>query len=177
MNEMSEGYETQSVWYAVRTRPRHERVVKSLLTEKKVKVFLPEHRVWSCRCDRRETISVPLFPSYLFVASDSDGEYFRQVKWTRGVINILGVNGRPLLVPNCEIESIQILMASGESMSPVSTLVPGNRVRVIEGPLIGAEGKVVRRGKRSRLIVTVEFLQRSVAVELAEYQLEKVKNS
>ena len=60
MNEMSEGYDTQSVWYAVRTRPRHERVVKSLLTEKKVKVFLPEHKVWSRRCDRRETFSVPL---------------------------------------------------------------------------------------------------------------------
>jgi transcriptional antiterminator NusG len=177
MNEMSEGSETESTWYAVRTRPRHERVVKLLLIEKKVQVFLPEHKVWSRRCDRRETISVPLFPTYLFVGSDSAGENFRQVKWTRGVINILGVNGGPIPVPNREIESLQILMASGESMSPVSALVPGNRARVLEGPLTGAEGKVLRRGKRSRLIVTVELLQRSVAVELAEFQLEKVKNS
>ena len=169
-------YEMQSIWYAVRTRPRHERVVKSLLTEKKVQVFLPEHKVWGRRRDRREKILVPLFPSYLFVGAESDGEKFQQVKWTRGVVDILGVNGAPIPVPNRELESLQILMASGEDMSPVSTLAPGNRVRVLEGPLTGAEGKVLRRGKRSRLIVTVELLQRSVAVELAEYQLEKVKN-
>lgn len=168
------GNESQSTWYAVRTRPRHERVVKSLLAEKNFHVFLPEHRVWSRRRDRRETVSVPLFPSYLFVGTNRDGENLRKVKWTRGVINILGVNGGPLPVPSREMESLQILVASGKDISSVSSFAPGIRVRILEGPFFGAEGEVLRRGKKSRLIVTVELLQRSVAVELAEYQLEKV---
>ncbi len=177
MNGTSAGLEIQTTWYAVRTRPRHERVVKSLLTEKAFHVFLPEHRVWSRRRDRRQLISVPLFPGYLFVATDSGLERLRRVKWTRGVVSILGVNGDPLPVPHHEMESLQILVASGEKMSPVSYLFPGNRVRVLEGPLAGVEGIVLRRGKRSCLVVSVDLLQRAVAVELAEYQLEKIGES
>lgn len=175
MNETSAGLLLHTTWYVVRTRPRHERLVRSLLVKKSFSVFLPEHKVWSRRRSQRQVIQVPLFPSYLFVGTESSQEKLQQVKWTRGVLHILGVNGEPMPVPHQEMESLQILAASGEKMSPLSHLVPGSRVRVLEGPLTGAEGKVLRRGKRSRLVVAVNLLQRSVAVELAEYQLEKIK--
>ena len=175
MSETATGLDLHTSWYAVRTRPRHERVVRSLLAEKSFSVFLPEHKVWSRRRDKRQVIQVPLFPSYLFVGTESNQEKLQQVKWTRGVVHVLGVNGDPIPVPHQEVKALQILVASGEKMSPLSYLVPGSRVRILEGPLAGAEGKVLRRGKRSRLVVTVNLLQRAVAVELAEYQLEKIK--
>ncbi|MEK7873949.1 MAG: transcription termination/antitermination NusG family protein, partial [Chloroflexota bacterium] len=138
------------------------------------RVFLPERVVWSRRRDRRKQMRVPLFPGYLFVSSGDGAEYLREVRCTRGVVRLLGVGGSPLPISRREMESLQVLVVSGEELRSVAYLVPGNRVRVVEGPLAGVEGTVVRFGKKHHLVVSVELLQRSVAVELAECQLEKV---
>ncbi len=162
------------LWYAVHTRSRHERMVCTALMSKDFHVFLPERVTWSRRQDRRKQISVPLFPGYLFVSPNGRLENLHEVKCTRGVVRILGVNGLPLPVSLREVESLRLLVASGELCRPVSYLVPGNRVRVLDGPLTGAEGMILRHGGKKRLIVSIELMQRSVAVELPECQLEKI---
>ena len=173
--EKSSLFETDADWYAVHTRSRHEYLVRDHLFSKSWRVFLPERTVWSRRRDRRKQIRVPLFPGYLFVSSGNGAEYLREVRCTRGVVRLLGVDGCPLPVPRCEMESLQVLVASGEQLQLAAYLVPGARVRVVEGPLAGAEGTVVRFGRKRHLVVSVELMQRSVAVELAEWQLERTR--
>lgn len=167
-------FETEDDWYAVHTRSRHEYLVRDHLFLKSWRVFLPERIIRSQRRDRQKQIRVPLFPGYLFVSSSGGAERLRDVSITRGVVRLLGAGGSPLPVSRREVESLRVLVASGELLRSAAYLVPGARVRVVEGPFAGAEGTVVRFGRKRHLIVSVELMQRSVAVELAECQIEKV---
>ncbi|MBI2177357.1 MAG: transcriptional antiterminator, partial [Candidatus Tectomicrobia bacterium] len=152
-------------------RSRHEYLVRDYLFSKSWRVFLPERTVWSRRRDRRKQIQVPLFPGYLFVSSSGGAKRLRDVSIIRGVVRLLGAGGSPLPVSRREVASLRLLVASGELLRQTAYLVPGSRVRVVEGPLAGAEGTVARFGRKRHLIVSVELMQRSVAVELAEWQL------
>ncbi len=137
-------------------------------------VFLPERMIWSRRRDLRKLISVPVFPGYLFVAPDAREGWALRLVTTRSVVRILGLNGHPMPVPEQEVESLRVLVESGESLEPVPYINLGDTVHVEEGPLTGAEGVVVRKGRKEHLIVSVGLMHRSVSVELTESQLVKV---
>jgi transcriptional antiterminator NusG len=161
-------------WYAIHTKSRHERIVRDSLAHYGFNVFLPEHVVWSRRRDRRKQVQVPLFSGYLFVAPcDHDG-WMRRVVTTRSVVRVLGLNGSPMPVPEHEVESLRVLVGSGENLEPVPYIGIGDKVRVEGGPLMGAEGVVVRKHRKEHLIISVGLMQRSVAVELIESQVVKI---
>ena len=161
-------------WFVAHTKSRHERTVRDSLVQSGITVFLPEHTVWSRRRDRRKKITVPLFSGYLFVAPEGQEGWMRRVITTRSVVRILGLNGHPMPVLEREVESLRVLVGSDECLEPVSYINLGDVVRVEEGPLTGAEGVVVRKGKKDYLVVSVGLMQRSVSVELTESQLAKI---
>ena len=161
-------------WYVVHTRSRHERVAQGDLLKAGFRVFLPEHTVLSRRRNRRKRISVPLFPGYLFVAPGGNEGWTRDVLVMRSVVRILSLDGCPLPVPEQDVESLRTLVNCGEFLESVSCIRSGDRVRVDEGPLAGAEGVVLRKGRRKYLVVSVSLLHRSVSVMLDEEILVKV---
>jgi transcription antitermination factor NusG len=111
-----------------------------------------------------KSIEQALFAGYLFcrVRPDVTGK----IVTAPGVIRIVSDGHRPLPVPLHEIEALQRVMASGLDLSPWRYLQTGQRVRIIDGPLRGTEGIVVKAGQRDRLILSVSLLCRSVAVEI-----------
>lgn len=137
-------------------------------------VFLPEKLTLSRRRDRRKTILAPLFPGYLFVDPGDRVGWARDVVTTRSVVRILGHGGHPMPMFRNEVESLRILLESGEDVQPISYVGPGDAVRIDDGPLTGAEGKVIRISRKEHLVVSVALLQRSVAVELSERQVVKI---
>jgi transcriptional antiterminator NusG len=138
-----------------------------------LEVSLPRITVRRRRRDRFQLLEVPLFSGYLFVHSIlSPPAYYHIIKQP-GVVCILGSKGRYTPVSAETVASIQTVQESGRSFSPWSKLVPGRRVRVVAGPLGGAVG-TIWRGKpaRRRLVVGLELLGRSVAVDLEEECVE-----
>lgn len=161
-------------WYAVYTRGRHEKKVARALSGKEVPVFLPLARKRSRWKDRWKMIDVPLFTSYLFVNTRSDPESQVAVLKTPGVVRIVGIHGVPSSVPDEQIESLRVVVESGEPILLLRSIPPGARVVVRQGPFEGVIGKVVRLSERkARLVVSIELLNRSVAVELDEDWLER----
>ena len=161
-------------WFVVHTRSRHEQAVADLLRTKGIVAYLPRHEVWSRRRDRRMKIEVPLFPGYLFVGA-AEGELpLSDVLHSRGVVRLLGVKGVPQPVPHTQIESLMAMTRSGEMLHPLSRLVRGARVRVLDGPFAGVEGVFLHRGGKDHLVVSIEMLNRSVMAEFQEGQLEKI---
>lgn len=153
-------------WYAAYTRPHHEHSVQCLLTKRGVKVFLPQVIVPSRRLDRKLLLKRPLFPNYLFVDLDGDRDNWLRVFRTPGLVKICG-NGRPLPVPDENIQSIKIFVESDRNLYPLACLQAGDRVQVISGPLTGAIGVLVREDhKRRRLVVNIELMGQSVAASL-----------
>jgi transcription termination/antitermination protein NusG len=161
------------LWYVVQTCSRHEVLVEAGLTRKGLEVFLPRVKVRSRRRDRVQMLEAPLFPGYLFVHTDlSDWAYYSIIR-NQGVIRILGIKGQFTPVPKDIIRSLRTLVDSGQPVFPWSKLTPGKRVQVVDGPLMGAIGVILKnkQGKR-RLLVAVELLGRSVCAELAEETVE-----
>jgi transcription antitermination factor NusG len=161
-------------WYAVHTRSRHEKNVAAQLREKNVWTYLPlstqKHR-WS---DRKKLVEVPLFPGYAFVQINRSDEDRLSVLCTRGVVSIVGSQGFGTPIPSKQIEDVARLLDQRVPFALFPFLREGQRVRIRGGSLDGVEGVLVKKGLDQHLVVSVELLQRSVAVRIIGYDLEPI---
>ena len=159
-------------WYAVCTRHQHERIAARILECKGFEVFLPlyqERRRWK---DRIKEIDVPLFPGYLFIR---DGlERWLPILSTHGVGNVVNCGGRPAAIPFSEIEGIRRIVESPLRVEPHPFLKSGDRVRVKYGPIAGVEGILLRKKNIARLVLSVEMLGKSAAVEVDATDVERI---
>jgi transcription antitermination factor NusG len=156
--------EKAPAWGAVYTRHQHEKAISEMLEAKGFEVFLPLYestRKWK---DRRKVLSLPLFPCYVFVR----GAHERRlpVLTTPGVHMIISRGERVATVPDEEIEAIRRIVEGQLSVEPHPFLRCGERVRVVRGPLEGVEGVLTRKKNQYRLVLSVEMLVQSVAVEI-----------
>lgn len=162
-------------WYAVHTASRHEQKVHDRLIEKSIHTFLPKMEVWSRRKDRRKRIQVPLFPGYLFVKVYLDNDIWLRVLKTPGVVYILRNGGKCTPIPENQITSIQTLLQNDVLISPYPYLKIGQKVRIVNGPLMGCEGILVReKPNKQRLIISIDLLKRSVCAEIHEADVEPI---
>jgi len=117
---------------------------------------------------------VPIFPGYLFVRHAMDKASYVEILKARGVVRILdGGWSRLTPIPADEVDAIQRLVASGVPLSPHAYFQQGDRVRVVEGPLVGLEGVFVReQPNKGRLVLSINLLQASVAVEIDTASVE-----
>ena len=114
--------------------------------------------------DRTKVVECALFPGYLFCRMDL-GQRVPLLN-TVGVASIVGMGKCAAPVPDGEIAAIQKLVESGLPVAPWPFLKAGQFVYINQGPLAGVEGIVIASKNRSRLVVSVEMLRRSVTVEI-----------
>jgi len=155
-------------WYALYTRSHCEQLVYEQLAAKGFNLFLPKMQVRSQRAGVRHFIVVPMFPGYLFLHSLVDSATYLEVRKARGLVRILGQGwDRLAVVPEEEIHAIGIMLRSTLPIQSHPYLREGQRVRVRRGPLSGVEGIFVGgKANKGRLVLSVELLQQSVAVEV-----------
>ena len=151
-------------WYALRTRSRHEKVVRDQLMHQGIEPLLPTVKRLSQWKDRKKEVEVPLFSGYCFVRFHSDQKM--PVLKTAGVVDIVGGGHRPEPIPDEEITAIQTLMTSVLPYDPHPYLQEGMKVEVVRGPLQGVQGILLRKDKRHRLILGVRIIQQAAAVEI-----------
>jgi transcription antitermination factor NusG len=160
-----------SPWWAVYTRHHHEKAIADMLTAKGFKVFLPLYesiRRWK---DRKMVLSLPLFPCYLFVRGGLDRKL--QVVTTPGIYTILYRGEQVAIIPDREMEAIRRAINGPCNVEPYPFLKCGTRVRVIRGALEGVEGILIRKKNLFRLILSVDMLAQSVAVEVHASDVER----
>lgn len=151
-------------WFAVSTRPRHERVVAQGLTTLGLETFLPLYRSRRRWSDRTKELELPLFAGYVFARF---GVLERvPILRTPGVRSIVSLGKFPTPIPDHEIQALQQMVASGVPVEPWPYLRVGQRVRLERGPLEGLEGILVQVKRGWRVVVSVNLLQRSVAAEV-----------
>jgi transcription antitermination factor NusG len=155
-------------WYAIWTRSNCEQLARDALSARGFEIFLPRVVRWRRRGGSRGTGPEPLFPGYLFVHDTLEKPQCVTILKTRGVVRLLGERWDRLTpVPDREIEAVRRLIASGSPVFRHRALLPGDRVRIVDGPLAGLEGRFVRaRSTKGLFVVGITLLQRSVAVEI-----------
>ncbi len=135
-----------------------------MLSAKGFEVFLPLYESTRRWKDRRKVIALPLFPCYVFVRGGLDRRL--QVLTTPGVHMILSRGERIATIPEDEIEAIRKTIEGPFRVEPHPFLRCGERVRVVRGSLEGVEGVLIRKKNLYRLVLSVEMLAQSVAVEI-----------
>jgi transcription antitermination factor NusG len=161
-------------WYAVQTRARHEKTIVQRLREQGVTTFLPlvsEVHRWS---DRRKTVELPLFSCYVFVRLVAANEDRLRVCRTNGVFGIVGTTREGTPIPDHQIEAVRTLVTQQLSWSVHPFLKIGQRVRIRGGSMDGVEGILLARNGDRTLIVSVDVIQRSLAVRIEGYDVEAV---
>lgn len=163
-------------WYAIHTRSHFEQKVYDGLCGKSVEAFLPRVQVISRRKDRRKKIVVPMLPGYIFVHLDmGDPEPYWDVIKTVGVVRMVGFEGRPVPADDEEVRSLMILDGTDRTVHNRAYMKRGDRVMIMEGPLKGLVGLYLsHKGQSDKVVVSVELLKRSLAVEIEDWALEKI---
>ncbi len=160
-------------WFAVQTRARNEKVIAERLQEQGLTTFLPlvtEIRIWS---DRKKKVELPLFSCYVFVKLVfGSNEARMRVYRTNGVFGIVSMRGEPIPIPEEQIEALRTVVTKKVSWSVHPFLKVGQRVRIRSGSLNGVEGVLLSRDGDRTLIISVDAIQRSLAVRVEGYDVE-----
>lgn len=160
----------EPLWYAAYTSANHEKHVAKQLVHKSVEHFLPLYQTVRWWKDRRVQLQRPLFPGYIFVRLPLHDRL--QVLQVHGVSKLVGFNGTPSPLPHGEIDALRTSLATGVSAEPHPSLTVGRRVWVKSGPLTGMRGILIRKNNKDRLVISLELILRSVAVEVSALEVE-----
>src|SRR5271154_5618848 len=157
-------------WYALYTCARHEKCVAQQIEQRAIACFLPLYRSVRRWKDRRKELELALFPGYVFVRLALKDRL--RVLQMASVVRFVSFNGHPVPLPDSEMESLMNGLNSGVRAEPHPYLAVGRSVRVKYGPLAGMQGILVRRKDKFRVVLSLELIMRSVAVEVDEADVE-----
>ena len=140
-------------WLAIYTRPRWEKKVNQLLTEKGFESYCPLNKVKRKWSDRIKVVEEPLFKSYVFVKVAEKER--TEVRMTSGAINFVYWNGKPAVIKEKEINAIRRFLNEYAYVEARPMDVQLNqRVRIINGTLMDKEGKVLElRHKTAKIAI------------------------
>jgi transcription antitermination factor NusG len=161
-------------WYGLHTQSRHEKVVAQRLQERGVTTFLPlvtEVRRWS---DRKKAVELPLFSCYVFAKFVPNRAERLRVLRVDGVFGLVGARGEGAPIPDEQIDAVRHLVEAEIPWSSHPFLKIGQRVRIRSGALNGVEGVLVQRNGDRTLVISVDAIQRSLAVRVEGYEVEAV---
>src|SRR5215470_2561297 len=157
-------------WNAIYTRHQHEKIVADNLARCGVEIFLPTYTVIRQWTDRKKHLSLPLFPCYVFLRGGFEQRW--KILAMPSVHSFVMFGSRPAPIPDPEIEAIREAVESGLRVEPHPFLSCGDWVRVKSGPLADIEGILVRKKGSYRLVLSVQHLGKSIAVEVDAFSVQ-----
>ncbi len=161
-------------WYAIRTKPRHEKVVSRQLLMDGLEVYLPmvqQSREWS---DRTKLVGLPLFPGYVFVRVPDLPFKRLLILRKAGVIGFVGNDRGAAAIPDQELNGVRRLLDNRVPHALHPYLNVGQRIRVRNGVLKGIEGILVHICDKKGLLVSIDLIQRSLLIELQGYSVQAI---
>lgn len=150
-------------WYAAHTCANHEKRVAEQLRTRGVEHFLPLYSTVHRWKDRRVRLQLPLFPDYVFVHLPL-AERLRVLQ-VASVSRLVSFGERPVALPEREIDALRHGLGGGLDAQPHPYLTAGRRVRIRSGPLAGLEGTLLRKKGHFRVVLSLDLIRQSIALE------------
>jgi transcription antitermination factor NusG len=159
-----------AAWYAACVHSRHERVVAQEMACRDIPFYLPTYQSVRRWKDRQKRLEMVLFPGYVFVRIPL-GERLRVLQ-VPGVARFVTFQGVPAPLAESEMDLLRLGMRGSGEIRPHPYLRAGRRVCIKTGPLAGVTGLLIRRKHQLRLVLSVDLIMRSVALEVDEADVE-----
>lgn len=157
-------------WYAAYTYSYHEKRVAGQLRERAIPHFLPLYQTVHNWRNGRAHLQLPVFPGYIFVQIARVDRI--RVLELPSVVRLVGTVSGPIAIPEAEIEILRKGWSSSVQAEPYPYLTVGSRVRIRCGPFSGAEGFLIRKKQRCKVVISLDIIMRSVAVEVDASDVE-----
>ena len=160
-------------WYAIYTNPRAEKQVNTRLDETGVETYLPLQKTYRQWSDRRKLVEKPLLSSYVFVKVVPKD--FPIVYKTPGVVKFVSFEGKPVPIPQNQIDNLRLLIDSNADIEVTSDkFEKGDNVEVVTGSLRGLTGELIKAKGRKKVIVRIEELKQNLIVTIPVTFLRKL---
>jgi transcription antitermination factor NusG len=164
--------ENDQPWFAIQVKCRLEKTVGQVLRYKGYEQFLPTYTSYKRICAQEQEVEIPLFPGYLFCRLNASASGL--IVTTPGVVKIVGNGRTPIPVEAAEMEALQLVTSSRAKVRPCAYLAAGLPIKVISGPLAGLSGMLQESQNTRRVVVSINLLKRSTAVELEGCEIAPV---
>ena len=166
---------SQTLWYAGYTASRHEKRIAEQLEQRSIEHFLPLYQTIHRWKNGRHRVELPIFPGYVFVRI-ALRERLRVLE-IPGFVRLIGFSSIPCALPDAEIEAMRNALNTGIKAEPYPYLTIGTRVEIRNGPLQGMTGILLRRRGQCRVVLSIDLIQRSMAVEVEAEDIVPVRTS
>jgi transcription antitermination factor NusG len=173
-SDLSQAAHFEPRWYAAYTYARHEKRVAEHLQQLGVESYLALYTATRQWRQRRAQVEMPLFPGYVFVRIPL-AERVRVLS-APGVAYLVGTRGEPVPLADDEVGPLRDCLSRKLHVEPIAYLT-GSRVRVVAGPLSGLEGVIVRREGDTRFVVSIDLIQRAIAINVEGLDLELIESN
>jgi transcription antitermination factor NusG len=165
----------EMLWYAGYTASRHEKRVAEHFAQRGVEHFLPLYETIHRWNNGRHRVQLPLFPGYIFVRI-ALRDRLRVIE-VPGFVRLVGFNSLPHPLPEADINKMKEALNKGVLAEPYPYLTVGTRVEIRNGPMQGMTGILLRRQNKCRVVISIDLIMRSMAVEVEASDLVPVRSS
>jgi transcriptional antiterminator RfaH len=160
-------------WYVLYTRPNHEKKVASYLLENQIEHYLPIIKTIRKWHDRNKFVSMPLFPSYVFVFLKDLANYHCTLS-NAGAVYFLKAGDRISSISKSIIDSIRLVIDNGHDVEVTNVFQLGQPVMIQKGPFSGLSGEMIKHEGKKMMQVRVNVLERSLLVSMPPENLAAV---
>jgi len=160
-------------WYAVYTKPRHEKKLSAELSKKGITNYCPLIKTVKQWSDRKKTVEEPLFKSYIFV-NVSEKEYYNAIN-SFGAVKYITFGGKATPIRDEQIENIKKVLDHNVDFSvSAEKFELGQHVEVEYGPLQGTKGEIVSYSGKNYLLLRIENIGYSLLLKVPATRLKSV---
>jgi transcription antitermination factor NusG len=162
-------------WVAVWTRPRAEKAAAHVFARRAVPHWLPTLRVRRRWSDRWKDVELPLFPGYLFAQTESKA--WPSILTVPGVLTVVKNGRNPAWISAERMvelrRAVDRVVLGEQEPEVIDDFEPGDRVRVVDGPMAGLIGVVREVRGRRRLLVGFEQIGRALSILIGAAKVER----
>jgi transcription termination/antitermination protein NusG len=164
----------EKYWFVYYTRSRQEKKIDTLLKQRGFESFLPMQKVMRQWSDRKKKVEMPLFNSYLFVRTTID--QIPAILQTPGIAWNIRHNNQPAVLREEELRVIQRFIESGLLLEAATdtNFATGDHVKVVDGPLRGMQGTLVRTPEGEKFSIVLESIQQNIMVTVSPSMVAKI---
>jgi len=156
----------QKQWHVIYTRSRAEKKVQIELSIKEIENFLPMQKRLRQWKDRKKWVEMPLMSGYCFV--NITRKEYDIVLQTANVVGYVRFEGKAAIVPENQINSLKLMLKQFDFEVNVTNenFAPGRKVEVVEGPMIGLRGELVKAQGKNKFIIRFSEINSIFSVEI-----------